>query len=253
MSFRARFHHLSDLLEGYIALDWEKDWPYLVFLGGITLLTGPLYVFGCWIQEWNDRTTPWDASDHWEGTREFAITFAVFDALLIIALVYFAPQLSAFWSRSLVSWLFYHLAAWYLLWTLLAPAFALLAERIDPRIGKVRRVRLPSEQPPPKPAPVEEPPATQPARSKRGSGNAASSPASKKRNKGRTVPLGTLLLQEREEQERRRTQVTFVQAPLLAEGAQEARLPETPPPAPAPPPKAEKPERRKPEPLDHLF
>lgn len=252
MSFRAHFHHLSDLLEGGVAIDWRKDRPYLLLLSGIILLTGPLSVFGCWIQAWNDRATPWEASEHWEGTREFAITFAVFDALLLIALVHFAPQLSAFWSRSLGSWLLSHLVIWYVFWTLLAPAFALAARRIDPRTRKARRVRLPSEQPP-KPAAVEEPPAVQLARSKSGSGSTASSTAPKKRNKGRAVPLGTLLVQEREEQERRRTQITFVQAPRPSEDAQEARSPETPPPAPAPPPKAEKPERRKPEPLDKLF
>lgn len=249
MSFRAHFHHLSDLLEDRVAIDWRKDWPYLLILGVITALTGPLYLFGTWIQQWNVQTNPWDGKSRWDGTREFAYTLAFFDLLLVVAIIHFYPQLSVRWSASLGSWLFYHIAIWYVFCALLAPTFALIAERIDPRKRKMRRVRSPSERP----APIEES-VTQPARKKRtvttGQGNTTSATAPKKRKKGQPIPMGELLQREQEERERRRTQIVFVQAPLLTEGTP---APDDPSEAPVGPPKAEKPERRKPEPLDNLF
>jgi hypothetical protein len=41
MPFKDRVHLLSDQLEGDAPIAWRKDWPPLLALSLVTLLTGP--------------------------------------------------------------------------------------------------------------------------------------------------------------------------------------------------------------------
>lgn len=153
MSVQSRIHHLSDMVDDGEKVTWRNDWPYLLVVCLSIMLTGLLFL-GFVIRRWNDSNTPWDATDHWVGTRQFAITFAIADVLLVMAYVHFRPNQPAFMNVML----------WYLVCSLLSPALALLLERVDPRRITAMRVRVPSEQPPPPPSPsttilAEEPPA----------------------------------------------------------------------------------------------
>jgi hypothetical protein len=257
MSFRQHFHHLTDLLNGDVTVTWRRDWLYLLVAGGLILATGPWSLLGCWIQQWNTQTNPWDGKSHWDGTRQFAFTFAFFDLLLVAAVIRFYPQLSSRWSASLFTWLFSPLVLWYLFWALLAPLYALLAERIDPRKIRMRRVRAPAERQVPKPAHAEEGDA-QPGRDNNAAATrsvqaASMVPQKKKRTKGRSVPPGVLLPQELAERERGKASSSrFVQAPLLVESEGtpgEVSTASTN----GEPSRGEKPEPRKPEPLNDLF
>lgn len=273
-SFKNRFHRLSDLLEEADDLHWKQEGRLILVLFAIALLTGPLCLLGWWMQRWNS-TPSWDTQDHWDATKQAAITFAGLDILLVAAFLHFHPSLAAFW----------YLILWYGCCALLAPTFALVAEHIDPRTIASQRVQLPFEQPAPLAAPkttvtVEEQQPAPPARKKRSTTKKTAAPTTskqeldkkltKKMKKGRAVPLGDLLLQEKEERERKRTQINYVQAPLLpaeAESVQpsltstaaskrEEPTPssvDAPPSTPAPVPPPKKPERRQPESLDNLF
>lgn len=276
ISFKASFRRISDLLEDADDIRWKQDGYLILSLFAIVLLTGPLCLLGWWMQRWNSIPS-WDTEDHWTGTKRAAITFAGLGTLLLVALLHFHPPLAAFW----------YLLLWYGFCASLAPAFALVAERIDPRTIASQRILLPSEQPapsavpPPQQVTASEQPAP-PARKKRAatkkpttsmtSKQELDKKLTKKMNKGRPIPLGDLLLQEQEERERRRTQINYVQAPFLPAEAENTH------PSPAntdglkteerpalnsdasssesasePPPAQKKPERRQPESLDNLF
>jgi hypothetical protein len=286
-SFKNHFHHLSDLLEeGTETINWKQDWRLILIFFAITVLTGPLAMLGMGIQRWNS-TPSWDTEDHWNATKQAAITFAGLDLLLVVAFLYFHPFLTAFWYPIL----------WYWFCMLLAPTFALVAEKIDPRTATLQRFQLPSEQPPP-PAPAAPPPPSaqqvtveeqelappvQPTQRKRSTKKKTATPTTpltskqeldkkltKKMNKGRAVPMIDLLQQEKEERERKRTQINYVQTPLLPTEAESVHpLPATTnapkkeepsasngdasSSAPEPSPPQKKPERRQPESLDKLF
>ena len=153
MSFQERVHHLLDLLSSDASIEWEKEWPYLVVLGLVTLITGPAYLLAIWSQQWNNTTNPWDSRDHWAGTRLFAITFAVFALFFIAALIRFFPYFVTTWLQSAFSrFLFPFMVSW-LLCLFFVPALTLALERVHPGVRGMHRVRLPSERPPPPPAP----------------------------------------------------------------------------------------------------
>jgi hypothetical protein len=258
MSFRNRVHVLSDQLEGDAPIVWRRDWPSLLALALITLLTGPWLVLALWVQRWNVRTL-WDAKDHWEGTKQFAVTFVIIGILSVIAFIQFQPALSVLGSRNIWSWLFYHTLFWWFWWALLTPTFALVAERIDPRTQRIRRVLLPQERPPAPQSAASDEVVAQSRKKK------ATTP--KKKRKGRPVPLGILLAEEKAEMERRRTQINYIQPSLPSHEGIEvspavpvSSVPEESLPLPAETasgsgsPKSKKqPERRKPESLDNLF
>jgi hypothetical protein len=249
MALRDRVHHLSDLLEGDVPFVWERDWPELLAVCCMFVLTGPFLGLAYWIQRWNIRT-PWDADDQWAGTKQFAVTFVVCDLCLILVFLHFQAQLSILWFPTGWSLYFLRLFIWYVYWTLLAPALALLLERFDPRTRPLERVLLPSEQQPVVPR----------ATRKRTDGSKAgqATAAPKKRKKGRAVPLGQLLLEEREAQRQQARQIHFHQPPQLTNetdgstASPSSQAPETVgPSSEAKAPKT--PEGHQPESLDHLF
>lgn len=253
MSFKAHIHYLSDLLEGDVPVDFRKGWPYLLALFLFTMLTGPWLVLALWVQRWNVRTH-WDAKDHWEGTKQFAATFVFIGILSVIAFIRFQPVFSVFGSRNIWSWLFYRTLFWWFWWALLTPTFTLITERVDPRTQRIRRVLLPQERPPaPQSAASNEAVAQSYGKKK------ATTP--KKKRKGRSVPLGALLAEEKAEMERRRIQIDYIQPPLPShEGIEASPVPEASLPllagtdSPPGSPKSKKqPERRKPESLENLF
>lgn len=151
MSFQSCIHHLSDIIEGVVDVDWKRDWSSLLGVGIGTILTGPLVLLGFGIQRWNVTNTPWDAKAHWNGTRQFAVTFAIIDALLVVAYISFRAQLVT--PGKVIT---YSILLWYLGCTLLSPALALLVEKVDPRTMKAKRIRMPSEIVPslPQPSPL---------------------------------------------------------------------------------------------------
>jgi hypothetical protein len=258
MSFRSRVHLLSDQLEGDAPIVWRRDWPFLLVLALITLFTGPWLVLALWVQRWNVQTL-WDTKDHCKGTKHFAVTFVIIGILSVIAFIRFQPALSMLWPRNIWAWLSFHTLCWWFWWALLTPTFALVAERVDPRTQKIRRVLLPQERrPAPQPAASDEAVAQSPAKK-------ATTP--KKKRKGRPVPLGILLAEEKAEMERRRTQINYIQPPLPSQEKIEAShaMPVSPVPeeslplpaetasAPGSPKSKKQPDRRKPESLDNLF
>jgi hypothetical protein len=238
MSFKSRLHVLSDQIEGEAPVVWRRDWLPLLALTLVTLLTGPWSVLALWTQRWNVRDL-WDAKDHWEGTKRFAVTFVLFDILLIVAVMRFRPAPFTFTK----AWLF-----WWLWWLLLTPAFTMIAEHIDPRTEKIRRVLLPRERPPVAQVGV----------------TGKKKKTARKKGKGRHVPLGELLIEEKAEMERRRIQINFTQPHSEAMETQaaepaspapgtlwllpDARVTPTEAPASKTPPEPEKPES-----LDDLF
>ncbi len=246
---RDYIHHLSDLLVGDVPLVWERDWREVLVACYITMLTGPLLVLAWWIQRWNARI-PWDSEDHRAGTKRFAVTFIVCDLCLLFTFHHFQTELFSLWFPTTWSWFLFRFIVWYVHWMLLAPALALLLERLDPRTKPLERALLPTEQQS----------AAQQATRKQvivsTLDRAATAP--KKRKKGRPVPLGQLLLQDREAQRQQARQIYFHQPPLLSN---ETDTPGAPPSSPAPksprPSSEAKPantvERRQPESLDHLF
>jgi len=257
MGFKDRVHLLSDQLEGDAPIAWRKDWPSLLALSLVILLTGPWPVLALWVQRWNVQTL-WDAKDHWEGTKQFAITFVIIGILSVIAFIQFQPTLSVLGPHNNWSWLFYHTLFWWFWWALLTPTFALIAERVDPRTQRIRRVLLPQERPPAPQSAASSNAVTQSSGKKK---------AARPKKKGRPVPLGILLAEEKAEMERRRTQIHYIQPSLPSHEGIEASpaasvppVPETSLPLPAEtasppePPKSKKqPERRNPESLDNLF
>lgn len=247
MSFKQELqrslHHLYDLCEEEVDVDWRTDRPYLAVFFLITILSGPLYLFASWIQHRN-ASYPWDREDHWDGTKQFAITFAMVDALLVFCLTVFHTQIPFF--RVLV---LYNPLVWYVICALLSSSLALILEHLDPRTRPLQRVLLPSEQQPLQPAaPTDKAQAAQPTRKRRKTGTGLDSSATvlKKRKKGRPVPLGNLLLEEKATREQQRTQIRFHSPP-----PEEAEAPTASPPSnPAP---SKKQERDKRESLKDLF
>ncbi len=257
MAFKDRVHLLSDQLEGDAPIAWRKDWPSLLALSLVTLLTGPWPVLALWVQRWNVRTL-WDAKDHWEGTKQFAVTFVIIGILSVIAFIRFQPTLSVLGPHNNWSWLFYHTLFWWYCWALLTPTFALIAERIDPRTQRIRRMLLPQELlPAPQPA----------ASDKAVTQSSGKKKAARPKKKGRPVPLGILLAEEKAEMERRRTQINYIQPSSPSHEGIEASpaasvspvteisvpLPAETASPPEPPKSKKQPERWKLESLDNLF
>ena len=204
-------HHLYDLCEEEVDVDWSTDRPYLAVLFLITILIGPSYLFASWIQHWN-ASCPWDREAHWAGTKQFAITFAMVDALLVFYLIVFHTQILQILPRLSRILVLFNPLVWYVICALLSPTLAFILEHLDPRTRQLQRVLLPSEQPPLQPAaPTGKAQAAQPARKRRKTGTGLDSAATvlKKRKKGRPVPLGNLLLEEIAAREQQRTQIRF--------------------------------------------
>ena len=259
MSFRNSLHHLSDLIAEDTTIDWERDWLILLATLSVSLMSGPWSVLAMWIQRWNVRT-PWDAQDHWRGTRQFALTFAIADALSIVIFFRFRSILSLIWSHSIWLWIIMHLLTWWIWWLLLTPAFALLLERLDPRMPRMHRVLLPIEQQPSVSV------GSQPRRKARKQVGAKSSgdttgtpPKKQKKGKGQAVPLGQILLEEREVQQKQNPQDRFHQPqPSPAESDTASAVPPAPvvnatPSLPSEVLLPHKQERAEPESLDNLF
>lgn len=131
--------HVHDLYKGEVALDWHTDWPYLLVIVGIIVLTGPLVFLACAIQRWCAASS-WDYEDRWRGTRAFAVTFTV----IALLLVFFRGYFLQLWPHTLGT-LFWYPIFWWSLCLLLSPALALLMERLDPRTRPVERILLPAE------------------------------------------------------------------------------------------------------------
>src|SRR5258707_615339 len=146
MDIRDRIHHLSDLLsdrlEEDVLLTWKRNWPGLLTISCIIVLTGPLLVLAYKIQRWNVRS-PWDTEDHWVGTKQFAVTFIGYDLFLLFAFLHFQTELSTFWFPTPWSWFFFCLIIWYVCFTLLSPTLALFFEHIDPQTRSLERMLLP--------------------------------------------------------------------------------------------------------------
>ena len=251
MDWRGHLHRFSDLLAGDIPFDYQ-DWLVLPVAVYGSILLGPLLMLAFKIQRWNVHT-PWDSEDHWTGTEQFAVIFIVWDGLLLLAWFHVHEALALLWSTTLW-WVLFHLLLWYALLALLAPALALLLERLDPRTVPLERVRLPTEQP--RPHPSASAPSTRKQAAAAGSEQGTNTP--KKRKKGRAVPVGQLLLEEREAQREPARQIRFVQPPSLSsETAVSSAPPPMPGPQMAPPTSKAKPvnkaDRRQPESLDQLF
>ena len=139
-----RFH---DLYRGEADLDWPADLrcliPGLIFV----LLTGLLIflVYAC--QDWCAASI-WDAKDRWQGTRAFALTLL----LAYLPLILFHSDLAHLWPHFFGSPTWHNLLLWWCWCVPLAPALALLSERVDPRTKPLERVLLPSEMLPSQPA-----------------------------------------------------------------------------------------------------
>ena len=131
--------HVHALFHGAVALDWHADWPCLLVMAGIIVLTGPLVFLACTIQDWCAGTS-WDYEDRWRGTRAFAVSFLVV-ALLLVPFRDFFLQ---FWPPTLGALFWYPVFSWCLC-LLLSPALALLMERFDPKTRPVERILLPAE------------------------------------------------------------------------------------------------------------
>ena len=131
--------HVHDLYNGSLALDWQADWPCILAIVGMVVLSGPLIFFVFAIQDWCAGTS-WDSEDRWRGTRAFALTFIVVALLLALYRGFFLQ----IWPRTLGS-LFWYPVFWWCLCLLLSPALALLSERLDPRTRPVERILLPAE------------------------------------------------------------------------------------------------------------
>lgn len=264
MSFQSRLHHLSDIIEGVVDVDWKQDWPSLIVIGIGTILTGPLVLMGFRIQRWNVTNTPWDAGDHWDGTRQFAVTFAIIDVCLFVAYLSFRAQLAT--PHQVIS---YPILLWYLECTLLSPALALLVEKIDSRTVRAKRVRLPSElaSPPASSTVVvheEPPPAVPPVSQQKRPPKQQKSPPSVTQKKKQVKPSTstTVDISPFQKQTSVRFDPSHTQLPLedvseLPEVVEEsvppaASSPHVEPTIPSSEP-SKKSERRKPEPLDRLF
>ena len=234
MSFKQdlqrHLHHLSDLSHGEADIDWRSDWGYLAIVLIITLLTGPVLLLAWWMQDWN-AASPWDHEDRWAGTKQFAITLIVLIYVpLLLNLVFFHVPLVPFWPHRLLATVWYHLILWWVALLPLTPTLALVSERIGPRTRKLQRVLLPSEQPPPQPAvTVGRVQAAKSARKRRGATDGAGSTQAtpKKRNKGRPVPLGQLLLEEQAAQQAGQSHVHH--PPFLPETPAASSPSESPP------------------------
>ncbi len=131
--------HVHDLYNGALALDWPADWPYLLVVAGMVVLSGSLIFFVFAIQDWCAASS-WDYEDRWNGTKAFAAAFIVAGLLLVL----FHGFLLQIWLHAL-SVLFWYPAFWWCLCLLLSPALALLAERVEPRTKPIERALLPAE------------------------------------------------------------------------------------------------------------
>ena len=254
MNVRAALHRFSDLLASESPFDWERDWLVFVIVFFGSILLGPVVLLAFKLQRWNARC-PWDSEDHRAGTKQFAVTFLVWDGLLLLAWFHFQAQVARLSSTAFWWWVLFHLLLWYAVLALLTPALVLLLERLDPRTVPLERVQLPTEQPRFHPSVPTRPTPKKAAAA--GSEQGTNTP--KKRKKGRAVPLGQLLLEEREAQREQARQLRFVQSPALSG---ETAVASVPPSSPGPhtatgtskaPPAATKADRRQPESLDQLF
>ena len=214
MALRRYLHHLYDVYNGEIGVDWNRDRHSIITLVGLTILTGFLLPAAWWIQQWC-AASAWDHEDRWEGTKQFAI--------MLLLLFYIPLMLNlAFFHVSFIPWThftqiharFNLLAfAWYAgLWWIvllpLAPTLALILEHIDPRTRSLERVVLPREQLPPSQPVGDVQKMAKSTRKKATANGAVTTP--KKRKKGRARPLGELLLEEKTEAEQKQ-QVEMIQ------------------------------------------
>src|SRR5215472_11607177 len=257
MSFRRHYHHLVDIYYGEVDITWSCDWPSMLAVVVLMILTETLLPMAWLMQHWC-AACPWDHEDRWGGTRQFAITLLLLIYVpLILNLMFFHISLeqllhfSPAFARSNLLLFVWHTCLWWNALLPLAPTLALISERIDPRTRGLERVLLPWEQPP-SPQLLENAQEAKTARKRTASDSAGSAP--KKRKKGRARPLGELLLEEKARREQQ-AHANQQPQPLPASSGQ------TPPAAnPAPPSisssepsPARKPERGDRESLKDLF
>src|SRR5579859_3765413 len=140
-----RFH---DLYRGEADLDWPADLRYILPGLIFILLTGLLIflIYAC--QDWC-AASAWDGEDRRRGTRAFAIAFL----LGYIPLILFPGDLARCWPHFLGPPRWHNLLLWWCGCLPLAPALALLSERVDPRTKPLELVLLPSEMPSLQPTP----------------------------------------------------------------------------------------------------
>jgi hypothetical protein len=257
MSFRRHYHHLYDVYSGEVDITWSGDWPSILAVVVLIILTGPMLPLAWWMQHWC-AACPWDHEDRWAGTRQFAITLLLLIYVPLISnlmffhvsleqLLHFSP---AFARSNLLLFVWHTCLRWNALLPL-APTLALISERIDPRTRDLERVLLPGEQ-----LPSSQPPGNaqeaKPARKRTTPNNAGATP--KKRKKGRARPLGELLLEEKARREQQ-AHANQQPQPLPASSGQTppAAIPAPPSILSSEPSPARKPERGDRESLKDLF
>jgi hypothetical protein len=135
MPIRNIVRHLTDIVEEDTPISWQRDRPVLLTAIIIILISGPCLILALWVRRRNVRI-PWDAKDNWRGTRQFAITLAIVDVLLVvmIGITHILAVPNGWW------WIFTRLIMLWIWWMLLSPALALLLERIDPRTPTIYRI-----------------------------------------------------------------------------------------------------------------
>ena len=257
MSFRRHYHHLVDIYYGEVGITWSCDWPSMLAVVVLMILTGTLLPMAWLMQHWC-AACPWDHEDRWGGTRQFAITLLLLIYVPLIAnLMFFHVSLeqllhfSPAFARSNLLLFVWHTCLWWNALLPLAPTLALISERIDPRTGGLERVLLPWERPisPQPPGSAKE---AKPNRKRTISDNAGARP--KKRKKGRARPLGELLLEEKARREQQ-AHANQQPQPLPASSGQTppAAIPAPPSISSSEPSPSRKPERRDRESLKDLF
>ncbi len=148
MNFLRRLH---DLYRGDVDPDWPSDLRYILPVVIFVILTGPLIIWVYAMQDWCAGSS-WDSEDRWQGTRAFAVTFL----LGYLPLILFRGDLAQFWPHVFGAPGWHNPLLWWCWCVPLAPALALLSERLDPRTKPLERILLPSELPPPQPTPAQE-------------------------------------------------------------------------------------------------
>jgi hypothetical protein len=202
MSFRHRLHHIYDVYNGEVDVHWNQDRDSILI---VIILTGFLLPSAWWMQHWCE-TSVWDYEDRWKGSKQFAITLliCIYVPLLLNLVFFHISILHRLYFSTTLGWFNLLVFAWYVgIWWIvilpLAPTLALVLEWIDPRTRNPERVLLPWEQPLPQ-QPLKHTKGAKSGRKK--SATKSSGATTQKRNNGRALPLGELLLEEKIEREK---------------------------------------------------
>src|ERR1051326_3925864 len=132
MQLLRRFH---DLYRGEADLDWPADLRSILPVALFVMLTGSLLFLAYALQDWCAASI-WDAEDRWRGTRALALTLL----LAYLPLLLFRADLAHLWPRFFGPPTWHNLLLWWCGCVPLAPALALLSERVDPRTKPLERV-----------------------------------------------------------------------------------------------------------------